>query len=202
MCEVLNQCIIDVDNNVQTLNNRKTDHDTLTTLENYVLFRIFLQNIENIKDFIENIFIQVTDSGISLKQLKNKYIINKQISEIIGEVDDSFKDIEETMKIFNFIILRDELKDNNTQEAYNGNITIIKHISYVKKDIWVQAALLNNSNGSMQTFKSSIELQIALDISIGLVFLNAVKFLHLDESRKLDIDVTGIEYVAPEALRR
>ncbi|CAG8759624.1 10011_t:CDS:2, partial [Dentiscutata erythropus] len=223
ICKVLSQCIIDADHNIKTLRNLEENPDKFATLENFVYFQILLQNIENIKNFMEKIsqigglqsFIQVIGSEISLNQLKNQYIelikkfgesisslnfvsrINGRINNIINEDDETFKDIEETKEfiqalqcnfeqidILNFINkintniqnvttnfnLFDgksldfvkEFQDGIIPKSPDGNITIVKRISYVKEDVRLITA----------------------------------------ESRNLDIKDTGIRYIAPEILKR
>ncbi|CAG8596923.1 9833_t:CDS:2, partial [Dentiscutata erythropus] len=221
MCVVLNQCIIDADYNVQTLNNRKTDQDTFTTLENYVLFQIFLRNIENIKDFTENIsqirglkfFIQVDDSfndiGETMKFIQAFQCHVKEVNSIIDFVDQININIENVNANDNNDDLFDhkslefikELKDNNTQEAYDGNITIIKSISYVKKDMCVQAALLKSSNGLanitklygiIQSFKSVYKVIEWSEYGNLKMFYERYKPLNLSIKLQIALDISSI----------
>ncbi|KAF0505757.1 kinase-like protein [Gigaspora margarita] len=116
MCNQLGRCIIKAVYNVKMLQSQCNDDEFLTA-DNYEFFNKFLQNLKKIKHFIENIsqirrlkrFIQETNSGISLEQLKDEYFqLLKEFREstlslgfdiqIDNKIDDIYKDIEETIK--------------------------------------------------------------------------------------------------------
>ncbi|CAG8507421.1 13145_t:CDS:10 [Cetraspora pellucida] len=266
MCKTLNQCIIDAEHNVKTLHNLEEGHDTFATVENYVYFQIFLQNVENIHGFIENIsqirglqlFIQHTDSEDNTKlnfiDIFNKINANTQnASTNIGGLSLEYNELFDSRTL----VFVKKLENENIQKTFDGNIMIIRRISYIEEDIRIRVALLKNLGGFINITKfygvikdesspdsifivtewseygnlkalyknyfldSSIKLKIALDICSGLVFLNAVNFLHrnirpenilvtsdfrakitnffhsrliTDETRNLDIKITGINY--------
>ncbi|CAG8565172.1 2126_t:CDS:2, partial [Racocetra fulgida] len=250
--EVLGECIMETKHNVEKLKKRKSNIASFATLENYRCFQRLLQNITDIKDFICNIsqiggltsYIQETDHGILLDKLKDKY------DELLKEFKNFITEIKNAAT--NDSIFADLPIDSLNEPKNDGNIRVEKYCyssdSHETNMLRIQITLLKNLEGSIhihtewsnygnlkmyynqyKPLNISIKINIAFDICNGLVFLNAVNFLHrnirsenilitndhrakltnfcysrltANDSRKINLKDTGIEYVAPEILER
>ncbi|CAG8453193.1 13952_t:CDS:10, partial [Dentiscutata heterogama] len=203
MCRKLGQCIIDAEHITCSLENQFDINadDPFITLENYLSFKAFLRNLQSIKNFIENIsqigglksFIRVTDSKISLNQLKNWYIkllkefsesmsslnfecrIDKQVLDINKEID---YDIEETIKFI-------EALQHNFDEV-DSIFEFIDQINANIKNVSINDDLFyNQSMGSIMEFKDR-GIQKANDGSI--IIIRQFEF-HQDEKNDIFVQV-------------
>ncbi|CAG8764783.1 3_t:CDS:2, partial [Racocetra fulgida] len=193
-CKKLGICIIDAVYNVKKLPCLDS-YDDFFTLDNYMSFHKFLQNLRVIKSFIEDIsqirrlksFIQEIDSGVSLEKLKDEYVkLLKEFHEstlslgfniqVDNNIDDINKDIEETKKISADIqnIANHKLVENEIiQESYNSEI--VKYIKFSPsevKSLSVQMALLKSLKGLVNISKfygikheNQMEITIAVEWS-------------------------------------
>ncbi|KAF0463371.1 kinase-like protein [Gigaspora margarita] len=115
-CKQLGRYIIKAVSEVKMLQSQD-NYDELLTLEYYNSLCKFLKNLKDIKNFIVDIsqtkklivFIQETDSGISLERLKDKYVkLLEKFREsasslqfnipVNDKIDDVHKDIDETIE--------------------------------------------------------------------------------------------------------
>ncbi|CAG8598159.1 12398_t:CDS:2, partial [Racocetra fulgida] len=199
MCNKLGGCIIEAVSKVEMLQNQVNydDYDDLLAWDYYDI-KSFIENISQIRGLKS--YIQDTDSGISLEQLKDKYIklleeFHESTSSLgfniqkDNKIDDIHRDIEETKKggsMYSFIdkIIVDiqntasnKLFENEIiQELYdNGKVAKIEYKPRDMERFFVQIAFLKNLKGlvNISKFYGGIKHDNQIEIFIECILITS-----------------------------
>ncbi|CAG8463869.1 14616_t:CDS:2, partial [Dentiscutata heterogama] len=212
--ESLRECIMEISYNVKKLKLRN-NIDSFATLKNYIFFQKLLQNITNIKDFICKVsqinelrpYVQKTDHGISLKQLKDKYDalleeFNDTMSSLgfksqINEQVDVLNDIKETEKFIQTFQCNFK-DDNNTMfdlidqkiidiqnSAINDFLIPIKFLNELENDD-IRHEKYNFSSDSHEMKMLRIQIALLKDLN-GLANISKFYGITKDESGSISI---------------